>query len=63
MVTCQIFYISAGDTIINQSSFLLLLMNDWATIFLIFCQLGICLSSRRIGASYSRNSKKSKMQA
>ena len=52
-----------GDTIISLSHFILSLESDWATIFLIFCQLGICLSSLRIGASYSRNSKKRKIQA
>ena len=34
-----------------------------ASSYLIFRQLGICLSSLRIGASYNRNSKKKKMQA
>ena len=34
-----------------------------ASSCLIFRQLGICLSSLRIGASYNRNSKKRKMQA
>ena len=43
--------------------FYFLSAKDSAIFCLIFCQLGICLSSLRIGASYSRNSKKSKMQA